>query len=176
MSATQSPDRSPARTYARLLRQLHALIVEGKGDSSEAAALSDQMDEPGRALAAEERDRLSGLSEDLYALAEGAGQPVALSPQERRQWEEQFRQASDAGNWDRLLQLLSRAPREALAPDMVRFLQAECWERLGDLETALVFLQEAVRLNPQRALAVERLLGRLGRAADTATQCGRASR
>jgi hypothetical protein len=172
MSATQSAGRSPARTYARLLRKLHALIAEGKGDSSEAEAVSEQMDEPAQALTAEERERLSGLSEDFYALAEGAGQPVALSSEERRQWDEQFRQAFDAGDRDRLLQLLRRAPREALARDAVRSLQAECWERLGDPETALVFMQEAARLNPQHALSVEKLLGRLGHAADVATQRG----
>jgi hypothetical protein len=172
MSATQRPDRSPARTYARFLRQLHALIAEGKGDSSEAEALSEQMDDSAKELTAEERDRLSGLSEDFYALAEGAGQPVALSPPEIRRWDEQFRQASEAGDWDRLLRFLRHAPREALTLDAVRSLQAECWERLGDRETALVFMQEAARLNPQHALSVERLLGRLGRVADTARQCG----
>ena len=37
--------RSPFREYVRLLRELHRLIAEGKGDSDEAEELRDLMDD-----------------------------------------------------------------------------------------------------------------------------------
>ena len=61
---------TPARTYGQLLLRLHDLIAKGQGDELGADAVRDEMDGPLHALTEAEQERLGGLSEDLYALAE----------------------------------------------------------------------------------------------------------
>lgn len=52
--------------YVHLLKQLHRLISEGKGDTEEADALRDEMDTPWHSLSKEEIDRVNSLAADLY--------------------------------------------------------------------------------------------------------------
>ncbi len=153
MSTTTTPTRSeaPVLTYARLLYRLHLLIAEGKGDHEEADALRDEMDAPGYALNQKEHARVGGLSEDLYTLVETGVKHVSMSPEERKAWGEGIAGAIRAGDWDGALQLLRRAPSD-LPADRILFAQAWCWHRLGDPETALVFVQEAVRRCPSPLL------------------------
>jgi len=120
----------PVHVYARLLRHLHELIARGLGDSPEAEALADEMDAPGYALTESERDRVSGLSEDLYALAEGRVNAVPMPASERDQWDRDFQNAIAVSEWDRVLQLLRRPPR-GLAAGYVPSMQAKCWKAWG---------------------------------------------
>ena len=53
-----------------LLRQLHALIAAGQGDSDEADVIRDQTDEPWNAMTEAERNEIRALSEQLYIEAE----------------------------------------------------------------------------------------------------------
>ncbi len=150
---TKAKAEAPVLTYARLLVQLHVLIAEGKGDSAEADAVRDEMDAPGYALNEVEHARVNGLSEDLYTLAETGVKHVPMSPEERKAWGENIDRALRTGNWDGALQLLRRAPSH-LPTDRILFAQAWCWHRIGDLETASVFLQEAVRRCPDPLLEI----------------------
>jgi len=52
--------------YEKLLRELHELIAQGKGETDEADEIRDRMDRPWHALTLEEQERLSQLSEELY--------------------------------------------------------------------------------------------------------------
>lgn len=165
MVTASSTCEPPARAYSTLLQELHTLMIEGKGESAEADSIRDAMDAPWYALTAEEQDRLRGLSEDLYALAENGAPSVVMSPQERRLWGQQFKEAFDRHDWDRALTLLRRPPHDAM-PDLIPFLQSRCWEQLGDLSVALVFMREAERLNPDNAIHAINLLWNLGRTAD----------
>jgi hypothetical protein len=61
-----SPDYAE---YERLLLKLHDLMTQGKGDSEEADAIRDAMDDPWNRLTAVEAARASGLS----AVHPGAG-------------------------------------------------------------------------------------------------------
>ena len=90
-TTTDAPNLAelPVLAYARLLRQVHSLILEGRGDTPEAEALADQMDAPWHAMTEEEQARMRGLSIDLYALAEPGSDQVAMSPEELRKWQEQ---------------------------------------------------------------------------------------
>jgi tetratricopeptide (TPR) repeat protein len=157
----------PTLTYARLLRQVHALIAEGKGDTPEAEALADQMDAPWHAMTEQEQARMRGLSIDLYALAEPGGGQVAMSAEELRKRQEQATVVRDAlfgvGDVDTALAFLRRPSPSSIPRQAIRFLQARCWQRLGDLETALVFLKAAEKLDPHQAISVLMLLQTLGR-------------
>ena len=52
--------------FAALLRQLHVMISEGKGDSEEADDIRDEMDAPWELLTDEEHDKARELSIELY--------------------------------------------------------------------------------------------------------------
>ena len=153
MKDTAATDDTPAHAYGRLLLRLHDLIAKGQGDSPEADAVRDRMDGPWHALTEAEQELLGGLSEDLYALAEGNPRSVRMSADERRQWGQEFRTAFEAGAWDRALVLLRRPPDDVPA-DHVAFFQADCWEHLGCPEVALRFMRAATRLDAARAVSV----------------------
>jgi hypothetical protein len=150
--------------YAKFLRKLDELISEGKGDSQEAAALADAMDAPWYAMTAQEQARLSGLSGDLYALREGGPKRVDMAEEEWAKWQDARRDALarlETGDVDSALTFL-RQPIPAKVPDFnVPFLQAMCWEKLGDLETALAFMKEAERQDPRFGVMVLWLRERL---------------
>jgi hypothetical protein len=165
MIAMPEQTEPPAKAYARLLVQLHGLLAEGKGDTDEADAIRDQMDGPGYALTADEDARLGGLSEDLYALAEGGAKPNTASSGEKVQWANELKEAHAEQNWDRVLELLRRPLHES-PPGMIPFMQARCWEKLGYLEIALLFIQESARQNPDEYRVCLPPLERVGRTSE----------
>jgi hypothetical protein len=163
----------PALAYARLLHENHALIAAGRGDTDEAEVLADRMDAPWYAMTDKEQDRLGGLSEDLYSIADGGPNRIDLSPEATEAWRQQLQaeyERAEAGDADPLLELLRKPIPRSVPADAVRFLQARCWERLGDLETALTFLREAERLNPTHASSVLTLLAKMGDSRAAANQ------
>jgi tetratricopeptide (TPR) repeat protein len=135
--------------YERLLRQLHQLIAEGRGDTDEADRIREEMDEPWRKLRQEEVDRLNGLSADLYMLqADEIFEPA--DPEERKpeRLEPAIRVALDQHEWEQLLALLRLGPT-FLSQDSVAFIRAQAYSELGHLDTALLFAEYAARLNSQ---------------------------
>ena len=155
---------APVLTYARLLRENHILIAAGKGDSSEAEILADQMDGP---LVCDDdsrnRRRMSGLSEDQYTLHEGGPKRGSMSAIEEAAWQQSMQEAlsqMERGDIDATLHFLRQPSPESFPVHRIRCIQAQCWQKLGDLETAVVFMKEADRLNPEDAssvLALEQL-------------------
>lgn len=153
---------SPAHEYARLLLELHKLSGQGQEESDESEAIRDLMDSPWNDMAQTERDRLNGLSEDLYALTENKSQSNAKSKKENMELGAEIQRVFLANDWDRALHLLRAGP--AAPPGMIPFMQARCWEKLGYLEVALVFAQEAERWNRgEYAVAALHYLQQLGR-------------
>jgi hypothetical protein len=57
-------------TYVRLLRDLHAAIRAGTGESEEGERIRDQMDDPGSRLSPEEIARVQEISSEFYSLAD----------------------------------------------------------------------------------------------------------
>lgn len=153
MKQLAGTDDTPGRAYSCLLLRLHDLIDKGQGDDPEADAVRDQMDGPWRALTEAQQERVGGLSEDLYALAENNPRAAKLSSEERRTWGQDFKSAFDSGEWDQALVLLRRPPDDVPA-DHVAFFQADCWEHLGCPEVALRFMRSATRLDPVHAVSV----------------------
>jgi hypothetical protein len=158
MTQAETVEAAPARSYARLLLRLHALIAMGQGDSEEADAIRDRLDAPWDGLMEAEQDRLGGLSEDLYQLADHGPGTAAIAPEQRQAWGQAFGAAFQKEDWDRTLALLRRAPAGVPA-DHVAFLQADCWERLGYLEVALRFRRAGTPLNTNGAFSMLTLPG-----------------
>lgn len=149
-----------------LLKELHRLISEGKGDSDEADAVREEMDEPWWKLTQEEQARLNGLSADLYML-QGAEvfEPLPQEERTRERLGAALKEAKDRRDWQQVLALLRKGP-VYLSPDEIAFIRAEAYKELGHLDTALMFIDYAAMSKPQNVIydwkATEILL-RLGR-------------
>ncbi len=155
---------SPALTYARLLRESQVLIAAGKGDSSEAEALADRMDRPWYAMTDRELQRMRGLSVDLYALAEEGPKRIEMSPDQLAHWQQALKTAwarYELGDVDAALNILRRPVPASLPGHIVPFLQARCWEKLGDLETAALFTKEGERSRPKESESLPAFLQQL---------------
>lgn len=91
MKYTATMDDTLTRAYSRLLLRLHDLIAKGQGDAPEGDAVRDQVGAPWYAMTAAEQERVGGLSEDLYALAENRPRSVKMSAEARWTWGEEAR-------------------------------------------------------------------------------------
>lgn len=113
---------------------------------------------------------MKGLSQDLYALADGR-QGIVMPPEDRQRWAREADAVLSSlflGQVDLAFQFL-RQPFPADLPQYaIPFLQARCWERLGENEVALVFMREAERLDPRQAACALNILERLGRTEEAA--------
>jgi hypothetical protein len=141
-----SRKRSPVLEYALRTRQVHVLIAHGKGDSVEADEIRDEMDEPWYAMTDVEQVRMRGLSADLYALGDPSLRPPLTDVQQIQAWREEARRfVTDfhSGNLDAALSFLRKPAPASLPAHWIPFLQALCWEKLGDPETAAIFRQAA---------------------------------
>jgi hypothetical protein len=140
----------PVIAYARLLCELQRLADEGKADSQEAETVTELMDAPWYAITEQEQTRMRGLSADLYSLREGGPKRVEMNGEQLANWQRNAKEAFARSQTDpdATLNFLRRPVPAQLAPQFVPFLQARCWEKFGDLETALVFKKEADRLSP----------------------------
>ena len=146
--------RSPVLAHAQLLCRLHGLIAEGKGDRDEADAVRDAMDTSWFAMSSTEQDRMGGLSEDLYALHEGGPKRSEMNPEKFAHWQQHAKDVLnqlDSGNVDSVLCFLRQPVPSQVSARWILSLQARCWEKLGDLRTALVFKNEVERLDPDHA-------------------------
>jgi hypothetical protein len=169
MTTTQIDRLFPASEVARLMLRLHTLGLEGKGNAPEAAEACAAMEEPWDQMTEQEQERMRGLSEDLYVIEDGGAKQVTMSPAERESWGRDFQAAFKAyqdGDPDPVLAFL-RQPSPADVPRYaVPFLQARCWEKLGELDVAVVFMKESERHNPEEAAGVLHLLQKAGRSAE----------
>jgi len=165
MTTATFPERLPAvQEYTRLLLQLDDLMLQGRGNSDEADELRECMETQWYEMTDQERERVGGLSEDLYSIATGGPKAVNMSPPERAEYARAAKTAlRDANDSDPALAFLRRPYPSDLPPDAVPTLQSRFWERLGDLEVALRFMREAERRNPKQAVFVLILLDKLGR-------------
>ena len=135
----------PTHEHARLLIRLHELIAEGNGDSDEADIVRDQMEPSWYSMNYLEQDRVGSLSGDLYELSENGPKPLAMTAEERKAWGQEWKTAYEAGDWDKVLDLLRRPPLDVSRQDIF-LLRGRAWEKLGDAEVAAVFMKEAERL------------------------------
>jgi hypothetical protein len=128
--------------YSWRLRQLHALIRVGEGDSDKAETIRDEMDDPYASLTEEEIDRLKLLSADLHILGEnltllqdqptdGALRQMLLDAGRREDWRELrslfLADANSVGLFDRIL------------------FRAIYWAAHSDFESSLEFLEFLAR-------------------------------
>jgi hypothetical protein len=126
----------PTIAYARLLREMHRLVGEGKGDSDEAELVADAMEAPWYAMTSQEQTRMRGLATDLNALKEGCPKRVEMNPQELGHWQSLAKKifiGGEVGDVDTALNFLRQPVPGGLPRYVTPFLQSRCWDKLGDL-------------------------------------------
>jgi tetratricopeptide (TPR) repeat protein len=136
------------RAFVRGIRALHRLAIAGKDESPEADAVRDSMDAPWEALSEIERIRARGLSEDLYSISDppnGCGDQMDAQIQDKLNNALEVRQR---GEWDRALEQL-RGLDGFVAPALMSFLRGSIWLYADDPETALLFFEHALQLQPE---------------------------
>src|SRR5438128_755191 len=131
--------------YEILLKKLHRLIAEGKGDTDEADLVRDEMDGPERELTRTEDNRLGGLAADLYMLIDDEiYEPGDASDRDPESLRSDIQEAWDRGDAEATLALLRRGP--AFPRDETAHLRARAYAQLGHVDTALLFAEYAARL------------------------------
>jgi tetratricopeptide (TPR) repeat protein len=144
-----------------LLGELHDLGRRGQLDSPEADALREQMEVPWASLSDVQKQRVSGLSADLYALA---GEELVTDPgPERDVAMQRVREAYELRDWDGLLAAL-RKTQDVWPAAVVSYMRARSWQELGRYAPAYWFFDHAHRLDPTdfhyQLLALDALLRR----------------
>jgi len=134
-------------TMSGLLR-LHQLTLDGQDESEAADLVRESMHEHWEGLSKVEKDRLTGLSKDLYEISDQVDAPVEPSnPQTHNKIAEAYH-ARSRGEWDRALSLLRRwgkyIPRALLSSQ-----RGSIWRSLGEPAASLPFVEFASRLEPE---------------------------
>ncbi|HLX61762.1 MAG TPA: hypothetical protein VKX17_10815 [Planctomycetota bacterium] len=149
--------REHYEAYKRMLLKLHELDAQGKGQTAEANKIRAEMELPERHLSPLEQERLDGLSGDLYMLV---GEEVK-EPADDTATPFAFRDLLRSKQWDDLLSIL-RKSNVPVQEDILACLRAVCWEALGDCDVSLLFVQHALKLQPNnRNYRVLSVLNRL---------------
>jgi len=115
-------------------------------DSPEADAIRDETDGPWNALTEVERNRVRYHSEDLYSLHEPPPVAQPMNPEVQAKLIEAY-EAKRCGEWDKALDLL-RVCRAYLDPAEVSYIRGSIWLEAGDTETAMLYFENAAKLNP----------------------------
>jgi hypothetical protein len=63
------------------LLRLHELFEAGQDESPEADAIRDRLERPWHALSGVEKERVTGLSEDLYSLVDPSCERLSMTPE-----------------------------------------------------------------------------------------------
>ena len=102
------PSSPSYQAVVRALLRMHGLTLEGKDESEEAESVRESMNESWEGLSEVERNRVTGLSKDLYEISDNpARAPEPMNPQAQGKLNEVY-EARGRGEWDRALELLRR--------------------------------------------------------------------
>ena len=130
------------------LLRMHQLTLDGQYESPEADALRDSMSEPWEGLSNAERERVTGLSQDLYEISDGDSSRVAEPMNVQAQWKlNQAYEARERGEWDRALEVLRRWGKY-VPPALLAYLRGTIWRAMGNPQVAAVFFEYAVEIQP----------------------------
>jgi hypothetical protein len=126
-----------------LLRRMHLLNAQGKGESDEADAIAEASEEPWNKLSPEERARINGMSAALHMLSgEEVYEKTELSQEQLRA---ALTEAWQRGDAVQVLSLLRKGPAFLKAYE-VAYYRSVCYHALGHVETARLFHGHADKL------------------------------
>ncbi len=125
----------------RGLHRLHSLTVTGKDQTAEADEVRDDLDQSWNRLSEVERNRLEGLSEDLYSLSDPQEPAKDMNPQATKNFAAVL-EAGKNSDWDNALGLLRRWCRY-IDPSLLSYMRGSIWQEAGDDSTATLFYGSA---------------------------------
>ena len=128
----------------RLLLELHELTTQGQDESPPADAIREEMEQHWYPLSPLEQQRITGLSADLYSIGVDRTEPVNDPPEELSI---HISSLTSHEKWDDLLIAL-REDEDILPPDNVALYRGISWGYLNYPKVALIFFEEAARLDP----------------------------
>src|SRR5260370_15902786 len=136
MTAPRPIPKSPSyQAVIRALLRMHRFTLDGQDESDEVDALRESMNEPWEGLSNAERDRVTGLSKDLYEISDGAARVTEpMNPQAQGKLNEAY-EARERGEWDRALGLLRRWGKY-VPPGLLSYLRGTIWRDMGNAELA----------------------------------------
>lgn len=131
-----------------LLKQLHLLSRENRGESEEAEAIREEMDSHWYKLEPQEMALVKIMSADLRMI-EGKEVFRPVPPQERtREWlGPKLAEAHSHQDWVSVLTLLRNGP-DFLSPDRIAYLRGQGYTSIGHPDIGLLFLEFATQLKP----------------------------
>lgn len=138
-----SPHKSRFAEYVNLLLQLHELEAAGQSESEAADAVRDAMDLPWRHLSVKEIDLARGLSSDLFSIGEVPNDVTVV----KNDLEQAIRVAAEKDEYGKALSIL-RENSSGLPSAFVAHWRGSCWADLRQIDAAVLFFQEARRLQP----------------------------
>ena len=159
MTTTPNPD---LLKHVQLLILLHELIRAGQGDCSEADAIRDQLDTYWIRLNQREKELVRGLSSDLHTLGR-----LILSDEYDDVFVQEVGQAIVEEKWLEAISLL-RTNDSNLSPIMGSYFRGLYWAAVKLFNAAILFFQDATRLNPAYEVFVLTAHVQAGRAAAVA--------
>jgi hypothetical protein len=149
------PTVSPAfRDYADLQLRRHYLLLEGKENAPETAALEDRMDELWEKLDEDQRGSLNGMASDLnWVRRKGEPPPMGRkTPEEVTTVERQeLVAAKGSKEWHRFLHYL-RVCAPTIPLVNLAHLRGSAYDALGFPAYASVFFRQAAEFDPLNAL------------------------
>jgi tetratricopeptide (TPR) repeat protein len=135
---------SPYIAYVRGLLRLHQLDVDERSESDEAEAVRDSLEAPWSLMSTSERERIKGLSADLYGISDPATTVAPTNESQRAILEAM--EARKLGNWDESLGLI-RTFENHFEPGLIAYVRGSVWMEAGDDLTASVFFKHAFDLH-----------------------------
>ena len=135
---------SPYIEYVRGLLRLHQLDCDERSESDEAEAVRDSLEVPWSLLSKSERERIKGLSADLYGISAPA-LTVAPTKESQRAIQEAM-EARNIGNWDESLSII-RTFENQFEHGLIAYIRGTVWREAGDNLTATVFFKHASELH-----------------------------
>jgi hypothetical protein len=136
----QAFSNSPAYCEAiRGLLSLHSLAESGQDDLPDADAIRDSLEQVWHGLSDVEKQRITGLSEDLYSLTDPVCECLPMTPEAERGLSDAIA-ARETGDSDQALELLRRCAKR-LDPVKLSYERGRVWEQLGEREIAIVFYE-----------------------------------
>lgn len=148
MTRPQPFPSSPSyQAVIRGLLRMHRFTLDDQDESEKAESFRESMNEPWEGLSKVERERVTGLSKDLYEVSDHPVQaPEPMNPKAQGKLNEAY-EARERGEWDKALELLRRWGKYVPAP-LISYLRGTIWRAAGDAATAAVFFEHASQLDP----------------------------
>lgn len=153
------------RSAVEILIELQRLECAGRAETPEADELRLAMEGPWHQLSQEERERVDGISADLYMLSDEEIFAEVPDEQRQRAWlGPRYAAAREAGDDWHALALLRNGPAYLKRGELAA-LRGVLYERLGLFELAILFYELSLSEphHPSSELVHLRLLLELGR-------------